>query len=111
MNLIRITTALAALVTASAADLEARFSRDVKPFMEKFCLECHDTDVKKAELDLSIYPTLDSVTKDFGHWELVMERLAAGDMPPAKSKTQPTAKERKGMIDWIAAVRKIEADR
>lgn len=111
MNFIRITAALAALVTAGAADLEARFSRDVKPFLQKFCLDCHDTDVKKAELDLSIYPTLDSVTKDFGHWELVTERLQAGDMPPAKSKTQPTPQERKAMIDWIAAVRKFEADR
>jgi len=102
------------LFDARAADateqkLGGRFTRDVQPFLQKYCLDCHDSDVKKAELDLSPYQSLESVVNDPGHWELVLERVQNGDMPPKKSKTQPSEDERRSVISWIENVRRHEA--
>src|SRR5205823_12369278 len=44
-------------------------------------------------------------------WKLVMERLKAGEMPPAKAKAHPTPLTRGQVIGWIEAMRKYEAKR
>ena len=51
------------------------------------------------------------MAKDLPRWELVLEQLEAGTMPPAKAKRQPTAEAREAVIAWIGAVRKHEATR
>lgn len=94
---------------AGEADLERRFAKNVKPFMENYCLSCHDAETAKAEFNMSPYTSMSAVTKDFGHWELVLERLQAGEMPPKKAKQQPTEGERKELINWIQSLRKMEA--
>lgn len=107
-----ISLSLAAIVSVQAAgDLERRFTKEVHPFVENYCLSCHDADTKKAELDLSPFKSVDAVAKDHGHWELVLERLRNGDMPPKKSKTQPSATERRQVIAWIESLRRQEAQR
>ena len=103
---------LAICARAIAADeLEQHFAKNLRPFVENYCLSCHDSETKKAELDLSPFKTVDSIAKEYAHWELVLERLRSGDMPPKKSKTQPTADERKNAIAWIEALREREAQR
>ena len=93
---------LAFCVPALGVDeLEQHFATNVRPFVENHCLGCHDADTKKAELDLSGFKSVDAVVKDFAHWELVLERLRNGDMPPRKAKNQPTAKARKDTISWL----------
>src|SRR5262249_53079095 len=53
---------------------------------------------------------LDSVIRDHPRWALVMERLAAKEMPP-KQVPQPPEEARKQVVDWIQAVRSDEARR
>lgn len=98
-------------VHASDMELARRFDREVKPFVREYCLSCHDKETRKAELDLSGYETLNSVVKDAAHWELVLDRLRAADMPPKKAKTQPSEESRKRVIVWIEQLREREARR
>ncbi len=51
-------------------------------FLQSYCYECHDADVQKGGLDLEALPDSLDDTKDFKTWELVHDRLAAGEMPP-----------------------------
>ena len=51
------------------------------------------------------------MAKDLPRWELVLEQLEAKSMPPAKAKQKPTAEARAALVDWIGAVRKLEATR
>src|SRR5688572_23774125 len=63
---------------------------EAKSFIEKHCAECHDTQTKKAGLDLT---TLDYSAEDktnFGTWVKVHDRVKAGEMPP-KKKVRPNA--------------------
>ncbi len=72
-------------------------------------MSCHGKDKPEAELDLSPYTSVSSVIGGFGYWELVFERLEAGDMPPDKAKKHPTEKQRHEIVAWLGALRKNEA--
>src|SRR6266498_1772638 len=65
-------------------DLEGRFTNTVRPFLETYCITCHGQEKPKADFDLSTYSTMDAVGRDHVHWELVLEKLQAAEMPPEK---------------------------
>ncbi len=91
--------------------MDRRFSREVRPFLNAYCLECHDRDTRKGDLDLSPFDSVGAVAKDLPHWDSVLDRLRNADMPPAKSKQQPSAESRRAAIAWIDALRAREAHR
>lgn len=93
------------------AKLGAEFRRDVVPLIQSHCIECHDDQAREAELDLSGYRDVAEVIKSHRVWETVLQRVAAGDMPPEDAASQPTAAQRKTITDWIERVRKFEAAR
>src|SRR5262249_1428269 len=84
--------------------LERRFADDVQPFLKSYCLSCHGEKRQEAKLDLRGFSSLPAVVKNYRVWETVFERLDAEEMPPAKAQKQPTADERRKVIQWIEAV-------
>src|SRR4051794_1013672 len=93
------------------AALEQRFNGTVHPFIETYCVSCHGSDKPKADLDLSPYTTVAGVVAGYSYWELVLEKLEAGEMPPEKAKKFPTDELRQDVVDWIHAMRKNEAEK
>ncbi|HEV3438412.1 MAG TPA: DUF1592 domain-containing protein [Gemmata sp.] len=91
--------------------LDARFSTQVKPFLERYCFSCHGPKKQAASLDLSRDLTVPGIVKNAQQWELVIERLHANEMPPEDAKLRPEAKERTAAIEWIREVRAREAER
>lgn len=100
----------AASLCAAEAD-EASFRSTVQPFLKSYCTDCHSGDEPKAKFDLSGYSDLTSVVSAPGHWELVLERLESGEMPPEDEKQQPSSQERNDVIAWIETLRRQEAAR
>ena len=98
-------------VERAQLDLERRFTGTVRPFVETYCLDCHGGEKPKADFDLSPNTSMSAVTRDPEQWKLVLEKLQASEMPPAKAKQQPTVKVRQEVIDWILALRRYEAKR
>src|SRR5947209_2510831 len=94
-----------------AAAVGAHFSGTVRPFLETYCLGCHGKDRPKGDLDLSAFTTADSVARDLPRWDLVLEQLEAGTMPPAKAKSRPADEARRAVIAWIGEVRRLDAAR
>jgi hypothetical protein len=92
----------------SAVVLSSEFSDKVRPLLVKYCLACHSTKEKKGELDLQRFTSLAAVRKDVKPWTMLIEQLEAGEMPP-KGKPQPTAPERKRLIDWTRRFLNAEA--
>ena len=105
-------SALTAL-NASASDtkLDAAFDDTVSPFIESYCIDCHSGEKPKAKFDLSPYDSTESAIEDFGHWELVLDMLAEGEMPPEDEEKQPTPEARAEIVEWIRAIRTREAER
>lgn len=84
---------------ASAAPSET-FEKTVVPFLEDYCLDCHDSATKKGNLSLEkLAPDLFDTDK-LEIWRMVRDQLHFRDMPP-KKKDQPTAAERQAVLSWL----------
>lgn len=94
-----------------ARQLSQRFHRTVRPFLARYCLDCHGRQVQESKLDLSPFESLVQVQADLGHWNLVLARLKAGEMPPADAPQIPGDDERHIAIRWIEDVRAHEASK
>src|SRR5947209_8416463 len=93
---------------AQADDLDKRFTGSVLPFVNRYCAGCHSGKTPAAQFDLHSYTTLAAVIHDYPRWNLVLEKLSAGEMPP-KVAPQPPEDARKAVIGWVQAVRTNEA--
>ena len=100
-------THAAATVNADA-ELERRFTQTVRPFVTSYCVVCHSGPAAAAQFDLRSYKGLADVVRDYPHWNLVLDKLSAGQMPPKEAKQPPDA-ARQSVIAWVAAMRKNEA--
>jgi hypothetical protein len=105
--------ALSFVVRASStqsidAHLERGFTETVRPFVATYCVTCHGGASPAAQFDLRAYPDLASVVNDERRWDLVLERLAANQMPPVHAK-QPAAEARRDVVAWINTMRLGEA--
>lgn len=89
------------LSSGSSALAAADFSKDIRPVLDKFCVECHDADTKKGGLDLTVLKFDLSDAKSFAAWVKVHDAVNSGEMPPAK-KTQPSADQKTAFIKTIA---------
>jgi hypothetical protein len=83
----------------SKEDRDAMFAAEVRPLIVKYCLDCHSTKEMKGELDLQRFTSSTLVRKDVKPWQAMIQQLETGEMPP-KDKPQPTASQRKLLLDW-----------
>lgn len=71
-------------------------------FLEAHCANCHDSDTKKGDLDLTALSFELSDTSEFQRWENIFDRVADLEMPP-KKKPQPDGTDRQV---FLAALKK-----
>ncbi len=77
---------------------EAAFASEVKPFLNKNCVRCHNADNAIAGIRVDNLDTsLDD--RQIRFWEGIRHRVKNGTMPP-KGQPQPTAEERQKVVDW-----------
>src|SRR5216684_5914003 len=93
---------------ASNSDLERRFAQTARPFLTSYCVGCHGGVTPAAQFDLRSYSTTAAVVRDMAHWNLVLEKLTAKEMPPKQAK-QPPEDARQEAILWVQALRASEA--
>ena len=72
---------------------------EIRPFLDRYCLECHGGDKVKGKVDFSAIHTEDDVNARFELWEIVAEVIRSKDMPP-EDETQPSAPERQQVLEW-----------
>jgi hypothetical protein len=68
--------------------------------LNKYCVECHDAEVKKGDLDLDSKLSDWDSASNLKLWEKVLPVILDGSMPPAK-KPQPSEVERKMLVKWL----------
>src|SRR5262245_12227348 len=79
-------------------NIAKQFSDSVHPFIRSYCSSCHGKEKPQAQLDLTSYSSVDSVSSDLAHWSSVLDKLAAKQMPPPRAAKQPSASERENVI-------------
>ena len=87
---------------ARLAAADARFHREVKPMLDRYCADCHLDGMKKGDVSLDGFTNTLAIVRDRRLWERVLSVTKSGDMPPRK-KSQPTAAEREAAIAWLDA--------
>jgi mono/diheme cytochrome c family protein len=83
----------------AAADLGSRFAREARPFLETHCLNCHDPDSRKGDLDLSAFGSPAAVQAEFRLWQTVLRQVEEEEMPPRAPL--PSPEERAAFVRWI----------
>ena len=109
--------ALAALVAVNVygderdpdfAGLDASYKGEILPLLESKCLNCHDEENAKGELDLERIVDLATVRRDPGIWQQVVDQIEMGEMPP-KDKAQFTAGQKRTLLGWVKNYLRAEA--
>ncbi len=75
------------------------FSGDIRPLLQKYCLECHGHQERKGDVRLDQFDTPLSILSDRDLWETSLELIRAEEMPP--EDPLPTAAERETLANWI----------
>ncbi|MCP4098925.1 MAG: DUF1592 domain-containing protein [Planctomycetaceae bacterium] len=70
------------------------------PFLENYCLDCHDGADGEGEVDLSTFSTTKDVVGGLTLWGNVLRQVESGRMPP-ESNSQPSASEIAKLSDWL----------
>jgi len=93
-----------------AADLDRRFTQDIAPILDTFCLTCHSGDDAKADLRLDRLTGLLDIHRGGFDARLIREMVSTAEMPP-KKKPQPTDHQRLIITQWLdAALAYVPAD-
>ena len=71
-----------------------------KKFFAQHCIECHDKDAKKGNLDLTSLKPDFADAENFARWVKVHDRIASGEMPP-KKQARPPAQDTAAMVKSV----------
>ncbi len=76
------------------------FDRVGKPFLENYCLDCHDGPEGEGGIDLSTFQSSKDVTDSLVLWGNVLRQVESGRMPP-EGNSQPASEEVEKLGDWL----------
>ncbi|OYP28230.1 DUF1592 domain-containing protein [Rhodopirellula sp. MGV] len=77
------------------------FAEAVEPVLQSYCVDCHGQTDPDGALDLTAFDSTHSVEANFATWDLIRQRVADGEMPPADSGYEMEADEKAGLLNWI----------
>ena len=98
-RLIYCTVLLTFLFASLAPANEVQFENLAKPFLENFCLDCHDAETSKGEVALDNLSDISAENATM--WKRIWEQVALKEMPPRKKKNQPELMQRLEISNWI----------
>lgn len=73
-----------------------------KPFLQTYCMDCHDSEMHEGGLDLEKLKFQPAQRANAIVWEHLFDRVSHGEMPP-KNKPQPPPGERQAALDALSA--------
>ena len=93
---------VAAYLSVLSPNLDADDSTDfkswVKPFLVKYCVDCHGDDTQEGDV---AFHELNGINADNARlWKSIWEKVAVKEMPP-KDEAQPTLEERQQLAELI----------
>ena len=85
-----------------------RFQDDIKPYLQKFCTECHGKKDPKGGLDLTAFESDQSLVRSFRKWDDITTFIRSGEMPP-KGSPQPEIEQSNRVLAAVESVLLKEA--
>jgi len=69
-------------------------------FFDTHCIDCHDADTHKGNIDLTALKQNFSDAENFAKWVKIHDLIASGEMPP-KKKARPPAADVSAVTGWL----------
>ena len=85
---------------AAKVKFDKEFETKLKPFLGKYCLNCHGQEKPKAGLNLAKFDKAELLLKDRKIWQRAAEYIESGEMPPEES-AQPAMADAEATAGWI----------
>ena len=76
------------------------FDKDVQPILDQICSNCHYEGLASGGLDLAPYADAGSLVARREEWEKILDRLRAGEMPPA-GEERPSDAQLAALVDYV----------
>ena len=86
---------------AQAEEPEVRLPEKHFAFFEAYCLDCHDAETEKGEVNLEDFPFHIQTIEQAENWQKVLASLNSGEMPP-EDKKQPEDAAKADFLDDLA---------
>ena len=72
------------------ADDSTTFKSHAKPFLAKYCLDCHGADTQEGDV---AFHELNGINADNARlWKSIWEQVAVKEMPPEEARLNPSSK-------------------
>src|SRR5687767_12178366 len=94
---------LSLALTAAGRAIEAApagFGKDVAPFFDVHCYDCHGDGEHKGGLALDKLPVDFSSAETMSTWVKVLDQMESGEMPP-KKEARPASAALKAAATWL----------
>jgi len=97
-SLLSLITLLILPSTALRAD---EFATIVQPFMQKYCVECHNAEEQKGGLGFHTFQTEEDFRAMPDIVDVTQWVIEEGEMPPRTAKVHPTEAEQEAVVAWM----------
>ena len=98
-------------VVATAQD----YKKDLQPFLEKYCVDCHGNDKTKGDVNFEVIKDDANFYTQQRLWREAVSQVVTGEMPPTNRKTRPSSAEiqametaTKGLLSRAIAKAKVD---
>lgn len=98
-----------AVSVCSAVNGSDSYEQEIRPILERYCIECHSSDNTEGDIDLGALTTEAEAVKQLDVWLKVRTVLDSQHMPP-KDSLQPSQDEKQQLLGWIIAAVDAEAE-
>ena len=88
------------LLIAASAPLHAAVDPRVPAFLKTYCIDCHGPKKQKGDFRVDELK-ISATAADAENWQLVLDNLHLGEMPPKEAKLHPKPAEVKPVTEWI----------
>jgi hypothetical protein len=72
---------------------------DIQPLLKQYCLDCHNADKQKGDVDLTSFGSPLNVAKEFKLWQTMLQQVEEEEMPP--KKPLPSVAEREAIVAFL----------
>ena len=87
-----------------------KFEESIRPFLSKYCIDCHQGETPDGKLNLSDFGSA-SISNQFSIWKEIERRVANQSMPPKDAPQHPTSDEQKSFTALASSLRRDESIR
>jgi len=101
---------LSIAATNAQGQSEADFGTEIQPALAKYCASCHGEEEQGGDIRVDDLDPDMIRGKDAEIWQLVLDQLNLGDMPPEDAEQPLPNEERKVLVNWLTASLKDAAE-